>query len=780
MKNFIKSVCFVLLAFMGNGLLAQTGTVPPATGPCTCDNIHPTFTYTTSGDCITTFVGATNITCADYSVLYEWVIDGTPSGSGQVFSIALGNGSHTVCLRVTVAINGQICKREWCRPLVIECDPCKCDNLIPEFIFNVDKCIGHFTGTPDIPCCIKEVKYDWYVNGIFQFTGQNFNYTFPNNGTYNVCLYISGTLPNGTECHKEICKWVDVKDCDECHCDQLIPNFTYDLKECVGNFNASFLIPPCMSDPTYEWTVNGIPSGTGPAMSYTFPSNGFYNVCLYVTATLPNGTVCKKEACKLIEVKDCDYCNCDNIQLIYDYWLEQCVGHFVGSATIPSCMQIVSWDWTVDGTPVGSGQVLDYVFPSNGVYEVCVYITTVRPDGTYCHKKFCKYIEVKDCEGCNCDQLQIDFNFELDKCNIYLYGSAFGIDCAQDYIYTWTVNGNYVGSGQNFVWTAPSNGTYVICMFVTVILDNGTECHKEICKTITVTDCDNCTCEGFQVGYVFDIGQCTGYFHGNWTLPPCTVSYQVDWYVNAVYQGSGPGFVYTFPASGAYQVCIVVTATLSNGTVCQERHCQWIEVNCPITGCNCEQLNGIINFQVQGCNIFLQAQPIFPACMSHPSYSWTVNGSFVGAGQNIVWTAPTNGVYTVCVVITVVKTNGQKCEKQICKTIVVNNCGIITTPTDPQGMAPPTDPTMGESISLYPNPASTELNIDFTTQDAGTVIISFKTPDGKEILNQVRDLEAGEQHLKMPISPLVSDEMIFVEIKAGGETFVRKVSVSRH
>jgi len=344
-----------------------------------------------------------------------------------------------------------------------------------------------------------------------------------------------------------------------------------------------------------------------------------------------------------------------------------------------------------------------------------------------------------------------------------------------DYTYQWTVNGSFAGSGQNIVWTAPSNGTYVICVLVTVTMPDGSKCYKEICKTVTITDCDECTCEGLQLDYTFQIGQCSGSFYGQiLSLPDCWISYTQDWYVNGMYVTSGPSFSHAFPANGVYQVCMVVTVTLSNGAVCEDRVCRTFDVGgC---GCNCSQLGSNFAFQVNGCNIFLQAQPTVPTCMSGVGFTWIINGAYAGSAPTFNFPAG-NGVYTVCLWVTAVKPNGQKCEIQHCKTIVVNNCGI-GTPTDPQGMAPP-GPAMEESLSLYPNPASTELNIDFKTAEPGTVTIAFKTADGKLILNESRDLEAGDQHLKMPISPMVSDEIIFVEITTGTETIVRKVSVSK-
>jgi hypothetical protein len=749
--------------------------------PCTCENVHPEFTYTTSTDCITTFTAMINPNCANTSTQIEWIIDGVSAGFGPTFNYAfLTNGPHTVCMVVTITLaDGTQCRKESCRTVNIDCNPCSCDLVIPHFTYTVDKCIAQFVADPSLPCCIKDINYEWYVDGLPAGSGQNFSHTFTSNGFYNVCLFITAILNDGTVCYKEICQLVEIKDCDECNCNQLQPSFNFNIVNCEGYFDAVVSAPPCMKDFTYQWYVNGLPSGTGPNLIYTFPANGPYNICLQVTTIMPDGSSCTKEFCKIVKVKDCDPCNCDQLEIGFDHFLENCIGHFTGLVGLPACMEITGWNWSVNGVYVGSGPVFDYTFPANGVYNVCLTVTTIMPNGQKCFKEVCQLVEVKDCDGCNCQQLQPNFEYQINQCDVELLGEAYGPNCMSNYQYEWYVNGSPVGSGQNFVWTAPANGTYTICLFVTVTLPDGTLCHKEICKDIVITDCDQCNCSDIVAGFNWQIVQCTGYFNAYFNQTPCIQSYSVDWYVDGLYVGSGTPFSMPAAGNGSHTVCMVLTTVLTNGQVCQTESCKTIDiVGC---GCPCSLLNGIINFQVDHCNIHLVAQPQIPQCMLNSSvptsYSWTVNGSYAGSGPVINYTAAGNGTYHVCVLIVVTKPNGQKCEKMICKDIVVSNCNA--TPTNPQTIYQP-GPTMEESLKLYPNPASTELNIDFVTKDAGTVNITFKTIDGKVFLNQSIDAQAGPQRLKMPIAPMVSDEMILVEITADGETTVRKVSVVKH
>jgi hypothetical protein len=146
----------------------------------------------------------------------------------------------------------------------------------------------------------------------------------------------------------------------------------------------------------YEWTVNGAVVGTGPVMAFNFPGNGMYVVCLKVTSTLPNGTVCEKKVCKDIKVDNCTSCNCSSLNADFGYILNaDCSGHFVGS-TQSACFNCVAYVWSVDGSMVGTGQIFDYLFTTNGAHIVCLKIVTLLADGQICEQQICKDVIV-DC-----------------------------------------------------------------------------------------------------------------------------------------------------------------------------------------------------------------------------------------------------------------------------------------------------------------------------------------------------------------------------------------------
>jgi hypothetical protein len=845
--------------------------------PCNCQNIQPTFTYTTDEDCITTFVAQINSNCLGSAVQYDWYVNGILTGSGQTWSYAFpANGTYSVCLVVTLTTaDGQTCVREFCRQVKIECDPCNCDLLKPNFNFTIDKCTIYLTGAADVPCCMTDVVYDWYVDGNPAGSGPNLSYTFTSNGFYNICVFVTTTLPDGTQCHKEFCKLVEIKDCTPCNCEQLQASITSVIDKCNGNFTVNAWGPDCMTDFSYQWTVNGNPAGSGPVMNWTFPTNGTYTVCVTVSAWVNiNGVMyqCHKEFCTTVEIKDCDECNCNMLQPQFIMSMAADCGHvyFEDVTVTPKCMEIIDRQWFVNGVPVGSGPMLSYYFSANGTYQVCLYVTAVIPStGEICQKQYCQFITIDCHQECDCEKLQIGFDVQTDKCDGHFEAWVVAPpECFSNITYDWYVNGSPVGSGPSFGYTFPANGTYLVCLYVTATLPNGQLCQKEVCKEVTITDCEPCNCEGVSVSYVYEQSGCTVWLYGNSSgIPSCATGYSYQWTVNGNPVGTGSNLVYTFPGSGSYYVCLTITVTLNNGQVCTQQYCRWVTVQCP--PCNCEQVSVSYQYQVQnctgnfnasvlmpacitsapvfqwtvngnpvggggpnltysfpasgayyvcvtvtvningqictkqycrwievncpctcamlggnfnvstnGCIVKLQALPQIPPCMQGAGFTWTVNGSYIGSSPSMTWIAPSNGIYTICLVITAALPNGQKCEKVICKNVKVVNCGPIVI--GPGGAAMPEAPiTMEESVLLYPNPASDEINVDFTTQEDGEVVITFKTTDGKVVLTQTKMTEAGDQHFELAIPASVVDEMIFVEITTASETIVRKVSVSK-
>lgn len=374
-----------------------------------------------------------------------------------------------------------------CGPL-----PCDCDAFNPSFLYTLDTaCAGHFSLSGNVPACLQNVAYEWQVNGITVGTGNTLDYYFPGNGTYTICLIATAWTPDGKPCYKEYCKEVKITGCD-CKCEDLKPSFLYTLdQQCTGHFSQNGTIPSCLHNVTYNWSVNGTLVGSGLTFDYLFPADGTYNVCLVVTGTMPDGTICSKEYCEHVQIINCKPCKCQDLQPDFSSLFNfnnHCKVFFHALGLVPSCLQNVTYSWYANNVLMGVGTTLNYNFPGDGHYNVCLVVTGTLPNGGACEQQICHDVEIVNCSPCNCSLLQPNFIANVTGCDAALIASGSIPACMIDPTFVWKLNGSIIGTGSTLNYTFPGNGTYDVCLEVVGVI-NGVECHKKICRKVTITNC---------------------------------------------------------------------------------------------------------------------------------------------------------------------------------------------------------------------------------------------------------------------------------------------------
>jgi PKD repeat protein len=133
--------------------------------------------------------------------------------------------------------------------------------------------------------------------------------------------------------------------------------------------------------------------------------------------------------------------------------------------------------------------------------------------------------------------------------------------------------------------------------------------------------------------------------------------------------------VFTFAGPGNYTVCLSVTDSCSTGSVCQ-------------TITICQPPLAAFSFTVSGPTATFTDGSIAGA---GATYFWDFDGLGTSTQQNPIFTFPTGGVHNVCLTVT------DNCASD---TICIQ---VTTTAV--------TDPFIAEHFSVYPNPASTAVNI---------------------------------------------------------------------
>ena len=376
-------------------------------------------------------------------------------------------------------------------------------------------------------------------------------------------------------------------------------------------------------------------------------------------------------------------CPCDSLHPTFSGGVSGCSGEFTSTIVLPECMNTgfpVAYTWLVDGAFAGAGATLNYTFPGSGIYNLCMRVFVMLPNEETCIQEVCRTVTVEEC--CPCDALLPSFSTSVNGCNGFFESTSILLPCmevAAHVRYDWTVNGAAAGSGSSLNYTFPGNGTYTVCLTVTTLLPDANDCIKQVCYDVTVEEC--CPCDALLPSFSTSLNGCDGLFESTSTIPPCMEIWahvRYDWTVNGIAAGSGSSFAYTFPGSGTYTVCLTVTTLLPDGNDCIKTICQEVTVNCPDS------------FRLKGV------------------------------------------------------------EKR----------------------------SMDKSLLLYPNPAMDELHIELELKEAGEVNIALKSMDGKTVLSEKRTAAAGKQEITVNIPASVANTVIFLELTAGTEKIVRKVTVS--
>lgn len=266
-----------------------------------------------------------------------------------------------------------------------------------------------------------------------------------------------------------------------------------------------------------------------PTHSYTAP--GEYLVCLTLTAISSNGLVCEKTSCQTIHVVD-DNCF-DNCVYHFYFDLDGTALHAKFDIIDPPFFFFV--DWSLDeGSATGTGLDFTHLFTEPGIHTLCATYPTGDFSAETC--TVCKAFEVTTpCVDpaqidtsvacplvflpvCGCDGVTYD-----NACSAYNYGGVSswspgvcGSICNNLFVdfegfnsggslTVWTFNDQSVfpgGTISSWFWdfgngqiSSEKNptlnfldpGVYEVCLTVSGLFADGTQCGGTICKKIVVT-----------------------------------------------------------------------------------------------------------------------------------------------------------------------------------------------------------------------------------------------------------------------------------------------------
>ncbi len=347
------------------------------------------------------------------------------TGANQTFNFPQ-NGSYKVCIKIYVEDEDGviICEHEFCDEVIVDdcqgCDPCEAIEPIVDIVDIIDGCTYFFEAVNGGVACDDQqfvyTIYDAQGNILAVLAGANQTFTFPQNGSYKVCVRIFVEDADGNIlCENEQCEEVIVEDCQGCiGCDGLEP--IYDIVDiiegCTYVFNGFNQGEPCPTQ-QYEYRIfdnSGVLIATlvGQNQTFTFPQNGVYRVCLTIFVEDANGDViCRNEYCEFVEVEDCQECDACDIRPAFDVnlGLQRCEYIFDGRNDGTDC-PAQEYNWTVTNTATGlavlypNTPMASFIAPfGRNRYEVCLEIVVRNDDGSIrCSDRVCQVVTTR-CRG---------------------------------------------------------------------------------------------------------------------------------------------------------------------------------------------------------------------------------------------------------------------------------------------------------------------------------------------------------------------------------------------
>jgi len=261
-------------------------------------------------------------------------------------------GIYEVCLSIYDSVSG--CDAVYCDSLFVGPDTCQVDFMV-EYSAEEQE-YGFYPVADGMP----PYAYTWYVDGNPVSSDSVLFYQFNEPGTHSVCI----ELETSTGCVAEHCEDVFV---EEPPC-----GVSYNL-EIVDEYYLFTALPDGQEPFFYTWYLNSEPVGDSAQLELGFGEEGWYSVC--IEAEDANG--CMSEYCDSFFVELPDTCSVE-----FEYSLEEFTAQF---DALVSGEAPIGYLWTIDDVPVSTTDSLNYEFPVNGEYEICLSIETITGcTGTYC------------------------------------------------------------------------------------------------------------------------------------------------------------------------------------------------------------------------------------------------------------------------------------------------------------------------------------------------------------------------------------------------------------
>ncbi len=343
----------------------------------------------------------------------QWFINGVNVGTGSPLTYQFPMaGTYNVCLLVDIIdISGNVvCQAESCQEISTEPE---CMDL--EFASNLNGQIGTFELIQTPANVLEWVNPVWSVDGDSIDSFNVFEYEFPGAGVYEVCL-TADLVDLGLNyiCTQEVCETIEIQGgsnlCEAYFEWSEIPNTSYGVvfeNLSDGNYDAVWQF----GDGQLEVSNSG-------SIDHLYDNPGVYTVCLTVADPIIG---CQDSYCENIFVSGQPNCN-----FAISYTLSGNTGEFAISDGAGNFPPVTEWYNGIDNTSYGNGNDITITFPGTGTYEICA---DYEISGTTCLGTICETVTINDPNCNNTDCVfpgDADYDFVANNFDVLPIGLEFG------------------------------------------------------------------------------------------------------------------------------------------------------------------------------------------------------------------------------------------------------------------------------------------------------------------------------------------------------------------
>ena len=546
-----------------------------------------------------------------------------------------------------------------------------------------------------------------------QLTGQDPSTKIGSEGTYSLQLNV--TSPKG--CQDQTTAPVIINPTPE-------PQFTMQDKcqdkQITAVNNTTFAGP--LGSVTYDWSFGNQSGATNPTPSITYDTSGNYRVRL--TATSPLG--CTDTASTQVEVHPKPFPS-----FVKEKTCDKRTMDFDGSSRFVGDAGKLNYEWDFGDNSMGMGKAPMHTFPDTLSYQVQLDVTD---SVTGCTNSISQMVDIDPQPTAKFTTNEVC----QGKTTNFTYAGNVPAET-----YSYDFGDGFSSASANPDHTYRQTGDFPVTLAVTY---QNQQCRRTTTDTVTVNAVPEA---GFAFNKPAICADDTVSITNNTTFVGNTSNLTYDWSFGneGTKQTENPTF--SFSEGGEFEVKLEVTS----GKGCKDQITKTKLIN------SLPDPGFIIN-PVDPSTVRVSANDL-----SYPEYNWSIEDSLITGSQfnkpKVQFTFDTNKVFTIELMVE----NRQGCTDNFAKSFEPS----IGFPDEVQAQE--------STLTAYPNPFASEVNVNYTVEEKADVQVEVLTTDGKRLIKRsFKDRPAGSYNFNLTANDqLPAGQNLLLRVQIGDEVYTKQL-----